>query len=79
VTRCNDFILINFKSNLTPYLQRLANILGVEVMAPDGFYYYNKDGSGRAGTYINGTWPANGVRGVDPQIGSMRPFLPTRQ
>jgi len=61
------------------YAQRLANVLGVEVMAPDGFYYYNKDGSGRAGTYINGTWPANGVRGVDPQIGSMRPFLPTRR
>jgi RHS repeat-associated protein len=61
------------------YAQRLSNILGVEVLAPDGFYNYYTDGSGRAGTYRNSVvMPPGAIQSRDPNIGSMRPFWPVR-
>jgi hypothetical protein len=71
--------LFNLTPFFTGYAQRLANILGVEVLAPDGFYNYYTDGSGRAGTYrYSAVIPPGAIQSRDPNIGSMRPFWPVR-
>jgi hypothetical protein len=64
------------------FAQRLADLTGVDVVAPNGFYFFSNKinpfaNEGRMGTFRPSVYPAHGGKQSDTQNGSMIRFRPS--